>query len=61
MNGEKGDRQTTGLNDPRAVDILTTEHWSLLSTRTLGYTEMFGRTTIFIAILSATVDRKSVV
>ncbi|HEY3052180.1 MAG TPA: hypothetical protein VGK04_02200 [Thermoanaerobaculia bacterium] len=45
----------TGLDDPRAVDILTTEHWSLLSTRTLGYQEMFGRTSIFIAILSAAV------
>ena len=31
------DRPKTGLDDPRAVDILTTEHWSLLSTRTLGY------------------------
>jgi type III secretory pathway component EscS len=37
------------------VEILTTEHWSLLSTRTLGYQEMFGRTTIFVAILSGTV------
>lgn len=44
-----------GLDDPRAVDILTTEHWSLLSTRALGYQEMFARTTIFTAILSATV------
>ena len=42
-----------GLDDPRAVDILTTEHWSLLSTRTLGYQEMFARTTIFTAVLSA--------
>lgn len=31
----------TGLDDPRAVQILTTEHWSLLSARTLGYQEMF--------------------
>jgi len=38
----EGDR--TGLEDPRALDILTTEHWSLLSTRTLGYQEMFGLT-----------------
>src|SRR3954454_17404076 len=45
----------TGLNDPRAVDILTTEHWSLISARTLGYQEMFGRATIFIGILSGTV------
>jgi hypothetical protein len=43
------------LDDPRAVDILTTEHWSLLSTRTLGYQEMFGRTTIFVSVLSAIV------
>lgn len=49
------DRPTTGLDDPRAVDILTTEHWSLLSTRALGDQEMFGRTTIFVAILSGTV------
>jgi hypothetical protein len=44
-----------GLEDSRAVDILTTEHWSLLSTRTLGYQEMFGRATIFIGVLSGTV------
>jgi hypothetical protein len=43
------------LADPRALDILTTEHWSLLSARALGYQEMFARTTIFIAILSGTV------
>ena len=44
-----------GLEDPRAVDILTTEHWSLISNRTLGYQEMFGRATIFVSILSAVV------
>jgi hypothetical protein len=49
------DRRKTGLDDPRALQILTTEHWSLLSTRTLGYQEMFGRTTIFVAVLSGTV------
>ena len=43
-----------GLDDPRAVNILTTEHWSLLSSRSLGYQEMFGRATIFISIVSAT-------
>jgi hypothetical protein len=51
----KSDRARTGLEDPRALQILTTEHWSLLSTRSLGYQEMFGRTTIFVAILSGTV------
>lgn len=49
------DQLKTGLNDPRALDILTTEHWSLLSARSLGYQEMFGRATVFIAILSGTV------
>jgi hypothetical protein len=44
-----------GLDDPRALDILTTEHWSLLSTRALGYQEMFSRATIFIAIVSGTI------
>ena len=43
------------LADQRALDILTTEHWSLLSTRALGYQEMFARATIFVAILSGTV------
>ena len=38
------DRGTRGLSDPRAVDTLTTEHWSLLTARTLGHQEMFGRT-----------------
>jgi len=49
-----GERRKTGLDDPRALDILTTEHWSLLSSRSLGYQEMFGRATAFIAILSGT-------
>jgi hypothetical protein len=48
------EHRQTGLHDPRALDILTTEHWSLLSSRSLGYQEMFGRATIFIAVLSGT-------
>jgi len=54
MDGD-AERSKSGLDDPRAVDILTTEHWSLLSTRSVGYEEMFGRTTIFVAILSGIV------
>jgi hypothetical protein len=49
------DRERTGLDDPRALQILTTEHFGLMSTRTLGYQEMFGRTTIFVAALSGTI------
>ncbi|HEV8499136.1 MAG TPA: hypothetical protein VGQ56_19805 [Gemmatimonadaceae bacterium] len=48
------ERRRTGLDDPRTLDILTTEHWSLLSSRALGYQEMFGRATTFVAILSGT-------
>jgi hypothetical protein len=49
------DQRKTGLDDPRALDILTTEHWSLLSARTLAYQEALGRATIFIGVLSGTV------
>jgi len=62
MSGEQppgdspnAERPRTGLDDPRALQILTTEHWSLLSTRALGYQEMFARTTIFVAVLTGTV------
>lgn len=48
------ERRKTGLDDPRTLDILTTEHWSLLSSRSLGYQEIFGRATTFVAILSGT-------
>jgi hypothetical protein len=41
--------------DPDAAakaQILATEHWSLLATRTLTYNESLSRVTIFLAILS---------
>src|SRR2546425_13210861 len=34
------------------LQILATEHWSLLATRSLTYTEALSRVTIFLAILS---------
>jgi hypothetical protein len=37
------------------LQILATEHWSLLATRYLTYTESLGRVTIFLAILSGAV------
>ena len=42
------------LADPRALQILTTEHWSLLSQRSLAWTEAFARAGMFLATLSAT-------
>jgi hypothetical protein len=34
------------------LQVLATEHWSLLATRSLTYTESLSRVTIFLAILS---------
>jgi hypothetical protein len=44
--------------DPTAaakLQILATEHWSLLATRALTYTESLGRVNMFLAILSGSV------
>jgi|SRR5579864_315985 len=44
--------------DPQAaskLQVLATEHWSLLATRTLTYTESLGRVNMFLAILSGAV------
>ena len=45
---------TAALDDPRALQILTTEHWSLLTARSLVYNETFARGGMFLAFLSAT-------
>ena len=37
------------------VQILATEHWSLLATRSLTYTESLSRVTIFLSIVSGVV------
>jgi hypothetical protein len=47
-------RPRTGLGDPRALQILSTEHWSLLTARSLVYNEAFARGGMFLAFLSAT-------
>jgi hypothetical protein len=43
------------LDDPRAIQILATEHWSLLAARALSWNESFSRTSMLLATLSATV------
>jgi hypothetical protein len=40
------------LADPRAITLLTTEHWSLLSARSLAYNEAFVRGGMFLTFLS---------
>ena len=42
----------TTLDDPRAVQILSTEHWSLLASRSLAYNEAFTRGGMFLTFLS---------
>jgi hypothetical protein len=48
-NGPDG----SGLDDPRALQILATEHWSLLATRSLAYNETFARAGMFLTFLGA--------
>jgi hypothetical protein len=40
---------------PNALQILQTEHWSLLASRSLVYTEAMSRTSIFVASLGGSV------
>jgi hypothetical protein len=40
------------LDDPRALQILATEHWSLLASRSLAYNEAFTRGGMFLTFLS---------
>lgn len=42
-----------GIHDPRALQILSTEHWSLLTARSLVYNETFARGGMFLTLLSA--------
>ena len=42
----------TELTDPRVLQILSTEHWSLLSARGLAYNEAFTRGGMFLTFLS---------
>jgi hypothetical protein len=40
---------------PDAAGILSTEHWSLLSSRSLIWNEAMSRTTVFLSLLSAAI------
>ncbi len=58
MDTRRGDDEAgtraAAIDDPRALQILTTEHWSLLTARSLVYNETFARGGMFLAFLSAT-------
>ncbi len=47
--------------DAVRVQILATEHWSLLATRGMTWSEIFSRTATFLTVLSATVIALSLV
>ena len=68
MSGERVDgRDGTAANSVLAdegehhaspalrLQILTTEHWSLLSTRSLSWNEAFSRASMFLSVLSGAV------
>ena len=46
---------STGSGSPQLLQILATEHWSLLAARNLGYNEAMSRASIFVAALSGAV------
>src|SRR3989337_1720793 len=50
--GSSPPNPVTSLDDPRALQILSTEHWSLLSARSLAYNEAFTRGGMFLSFLS---------
>lgn len=50
--GARASEPVVSLDDPRAVQILSTEHWSLLASRSLAYNEAFARGGMFLAFLS---------
>ena len=43
----------TDLDDPKTLQILSTEHWSLLASRSMTWNESFSRTGLFLSFLSA--------
>ena len=48
----EGDQETSPA---LRLQILTTEHWSLLSTRSLSWNEAFSRASMFLSVLSGAV------
>jgi hypothetical protein len=45
----------SGVPDAVRVQILATEHWSLLATRSMTWNEIFSRASMYITLLSAAV------
>jgi hypothetical protein len=50
--GAPAPEPVVSLADPRVVQIMSTEHWSLLTSRSLAYNEAFTRGAMFLTFLS---------
>jgi hypothetical protein len=50
-----GGERLEGGGAASRLQILSTEHWSLLATRSLSYTESFSRVSMFFSVLSGAV------
>jgi hypothetical protein len=50
-----GEKLLEGGDVGSRLQILSTEHWSLLATRSLSYTESFSRVSMFFSVLSGAV------
>jgi hypothetical protein len=50
--GDNPDQEPQDTHAALRMQILSTEHWSLLATRSLTYTEAFSRVAMFISVLS---------
>ena len=55
MNPLTGSEAADDLPADLRLQILTTEHWSLLSTRAVTWNEAFSRATMFLSALSGAV------
>jgi VIT1/CCC1 family predicted Fe2+/Mn2+ transporter len=59
MMNEQPAQQETRPKNPEAssgrLQVLATEHWSLLATRSLTYMESFNRVSMFLSVLTGAV------
>ena len=51
----EGDDADVATRRSHQLQILATEHWSLLATRSLSWTESFSRATMFLTLLSGAI------
>jgi hypothetical protein len=55
LSGPPALSDRSGVTDAVRAQILATEHWSLLATRSMTWNEIFSRASMYITVLSAAV------